>query len=147
MDTTDTIKNVADSKVAVGYLVEGRGAPAPAMSISWPDQHMAAAHWSLLKLCSRWKVRARYRGKEATLYLEGWGEPIPVTPPVPWFGVLCQTCAAPVYRGKWKLASDGVRVFMQGCRRHGYFVLFAAINEQLSEEHRPVIALLYRGES
>lgn len=132
---------MTDTKAAVGMLTSGSFGIAHTLSISCENEFDQADHWGLLGLCQRWQVKAGYRQDSATLTLRGWGEPIPIMAPVAGR----RLCIVPTYLGTWEMDDpDAVRFFMAGCRRKGYFALLPALNMEIDETRRPILAFLRR---
>ena len=125
-------------------MTEGPGAPAPVLVLSWDDQETAKVHWSLLRLCQRWQLKAVYKATSTKLHLDAAGHPISLGPAQPWFGGSVQAAAVPVYQAWWDIPNPGdLQFFMEHCRKVGIFILLPAVNKTIFTSLRPIVARLY----
>jgi hypothetical protein len=133
-----------NSNVAVGVVTEGPFGIADMLCISWDTPEECRENWGLLKLCNQWRIRAQYDAADTVrLTLQAQGEPIPAGPLTVWRGYAAQAHLVPTYHAVWTLpdSADGVRFFIRGVRRRGFFVLLPAVQQQIASL-RPIVAFI-----
>ena len=127
-------------------MVEGPGAPAPVLIISFDDQETAEINWDLLKLCQRWQLKARYQSASGRLYLNAAGHLTFINTLQTWSdGAVEAAMVLPVYQAWWDIPRrDDLEFFMGHCRHNGLFILLPAINKRILTCLRPIVATLYQ---
>lgn len=107
-----------DTEAGLAYLVEGPGAPAMVLIISWATAKAATQGMMLIQMCTAWSITA----SGCTLSIRGRSHK---EIPVPSGGYII-----PAFSSSWEMDDPAaVSFFHDLARAHGYFLLLPAVNK------------------
>lgn len=132
------------NRVAIGYMTQGNGAPAPLLFMDWDTFQDILKEWAILNLCDQWEVTIE--GDQLTVSGSA-SQPIPIQPAVAWGNLVMQECAIPSFSGSWTLRDPvALGFFKAGLDRMGYFLLLPTL-QGVPAGLPPLLCLLKRDKS
>ena len=108
-----------DTDAVIAFLLEGPGAPAMLLIISWPTLESALRGIESMRQCGTWDMGAQ----DDTLIVAGQGQVV-----LPVSGEMAQS----TYLGQWEMDDDYVvSLFERHCALQGFFLVVPAVNKEI----------------
>lgn len=131
MDKVVLLMQEQKTDAVIAFLLEGPGAPAMLLIISWPSQEAALMGIESMGHYGSWSMEAQ----DHTLIVAGQGQVV-----LPVSGDVAQA----TYLSRWEMEDDYVvSLFIRHCELQGFFLVVPAVNKIIMPSMAPFPCYLW----